>query len=328
MPLPSLPSELILLISSHLPQKSLCSLFRTSRRLFRVLTPLLLDSVFRTTPRSWSCALSWVTRLYGSAGLLRALRPNNHTPSFNINYQDGSGTTSLHAACALNDVLTTYILLDHGASPNSFDMSGETPLHWATQYGREDTVKLLLQEGADPNVRSMAGDTPLVWAVKYGYEGIVKALIDHGADLNATVTRGETPLFWAASQGFDELVAMLLCAGADPELGNWQGKTALLVAAEAGHGAVVRRFLERGTNVDGGTGRGDTALVVAARHGHQDVVRMLLEGGGSAGRKRVGETTLFMAEFYGGTGVKWVMASRARRFVGRIRGVRKGSPRI
>jgi hypothetical protein len=68
-------------------------------------------------------------------------------------------------------------------------------------------------------------------------------------------------------------------------------------------------------------------LVVAARHGHEGVVRLLLEGGGRAGGKRVGETTLFMAGFYGGVGVKWVVASRARRLVRKVRGVRKGKPK-
>jgi len=322
-PLLCLPTELIQLISTYLPTKTIFTLLATCRLLCHSLAPLILDKLFRDTPRSWDLTLGWILPNFSTAGLLRALRPRNHTQEFNINYQDKAGTTCLHAACKMDDALTLYILLDHGAKPDIFDTNGETPLHYAVQYGRENVARVLLQEGADPNVRSINGETALSWAVKYGYTGIVRALIEYGADVNRRVGKGETPLHWAAVQGFVEIVEVLLSSGSHGEMVNWAGQTALLVAAEAGHGDVVRKFLEKGVNVDGVAG--DTALVVAARQGHQDIVRMLLEEGGNAGRNGVGETTLFMMAFYGGMGVRWVFASRAKRLVGRLKRAGKGS---
>jgi len=322
-PLLCLPTELIQLISTYLPTKTIFTLLATCRFLCHSLAPLILDKLLHNTPKSWDSTFSWILLNYSTKGLLRALQPKNRSGEFNINYQDKTGATCLHAACKMNDALTLYILLDHGAKPDIFDINGETPLHFAVQYGRENVARVLLQEGADPNLRSVAGETPLSWAVKYGYAGIVRALIEYGADVNLRVGKGETPLHWAAVQGFVEVVEILLSSGAHGEMVNWEGQTALLVAAEAGHGDVVRKFLEKGVDVDGVVG--DTTLVVAARRGHQDIVRMLLEGGGKAGRNGVGETTLFMMAFYGGMGVRWVFASRARRLVGRLKRASKGS---
>jgi ankyrin repeat protein len=86
----------------------------------------------------------------------------------NVNADNASRTTPLHAAVAFRDeVIADRIarqLIDNGAELNAQQLGGETPLHHAVARGSLRLTEMLVLAGADPFLKDEAGRTPSVLA--------------------------------------------------------------------------------------------------------------------------------------------------------------------
>jgi ankyrin repeat protein len=72
-----------------------------------------------------------------------------------VDVQDDSGYTPLHAACSYGHHSTVRILLDkYSANVNITDTDGDTPLHLVEDL---EMAALLIAHGADPHLRNLCG---------------------------------------------------------------------------------------------------------------------------------------------------------------------------
>lgn len=117
-------------------------------------------------------------------------------------------------AATYHNSAATALLLDAGASPDSYDPNdGLSLLHSAAAAGDLALAERLLKDGASPD----------------GHNG-------HGAG---------SPLFVAATRGNEAMVSMLLKAGADPNLKNWAGIAPLEAIGAMPNGEVCGTVLRR-----------------------------------------------------------------------------------
>lgn len=174
-----------------------------------------------------------------------------------------------------------FLLLDHGADPNSdphfMNFNGPyPPITVAVTSNDFESTKALLQRGADPNVGAGRNhDNLLIYAVAYRDPYFVEAILHSGADVHSTTSWGVgvSPLHVAASLGggvgamrverwgqprrpdTEELMAiekasLLLASGADPNARTSDRATPLLFAALAGNDKVCELLLKSGAKLD------------------------------------------------------------------------------
>ena len=84
----------------------------------------------------------------------------------NVRAVDQMGTTALHYASRLNNIVIMQELINAGAIPTTTDKSGLTPLHLASLYGWCESVECLLKSEADPVACTPLGVTPVSLALK------------------------------------------------------------------------------------------------------------------------------------------------------------------
>ena len=173
----------------------------------------------------------------------------------NVNQADSMGLTALYFA-ADNDEdysVTIKLLLESGASPDSFDTSGQTPLHRASEKGNTTCAALLLKHGADPNIRDAQGYQPLHQAIISCHPLIARILLEHGADVNAQISETDMvkPLHLVASNSkafIGELAQLVLSSGSNVDDVMHTKDTALHIAAKNHNVAVAKHLLESGAN--------------------------------------------------------------------------------
>jgi ankyrin repeat protein len=145
-----------------------------------------------------------------------------------------TGTTPLYRATMNNppDMEVIRVLLDHGASPNIFDM-GITPF--------------LLAAGVDPGGLGGGGRGGAAAPAAVNTM-LLDLFLAHGADINTRVTgrlsysmrlsrsagwpniEGLTALHAAVQSGREDMVRYLLDHGARTDIPDWSGRTAIDVA--------------------------------------------------------------------------------------------------
>jgi len=76
-----------------------------------------------------------------------------------VNHQDRTGLTAMHAAARWNQVPMIRVLHDLGGDVNARDAFGGTPLHAAAYSRRHEAIEALLQLGADPDIENNNGFT-------------------------------------------------------------------------------------------------------------------------------------------------------------------------
>ena len=163
------------------------------------------------------------------------------------------GTTLLHWAAGLGNLVVAKFLISQGADVNAKDNKGNTPLHSAALEGHDtpfysatdkghhiEVAKFLVSQGADVNTKNNEGYTPLHSAAYEGNIEIVKFLVSQGADVNAKDKNVVgTPLHVAALKGNVEVAKFLVSQGADVKVKGYNGLTPLDMAKTEKKTAVV-----------------------------------------------------------------------------------------
>ena len=182
---------------------------------------------------------------------------------------------------------------------------GLSPLHYAASGGHEEVVKLLLQQGASVNTFNAQGLTPLFLASRDGHEGVVELLSSQQeTNLESGDAEAHTPLCVAVANGHLRIFARLLRRGADPHAKDKNGMIPLHIAAKRGNTDAVKSLLK---TLSGGRGNinerdnaGNTPLLYATRTGKKVLVEALvLAGADLSARNKRGETSLDIAKELG-----------------------------
>jgi len=152
-----------------------------------------------------------------------------------VNWKDAEGFVPLGFACAVGDVATTSLLIDHGAKiDGAGSVQGYTPLHIAALRGHAGVVRLLADKGARLDPRSIDGKTPLAVAVENGKRECMEILLARGADADTRDDMDCTPLHRAVVAADLEIVKLLLARKSDRSVRNVYGSTPLDIAVRQG----------------------------------------------------------------------------------------------
>ena len=284
---------------------------RHDRRIARRIASVALGTTLAL------CVTAAVRAASGDSALAEAIRKGDaaaaHTlirdPS-EVNKVAADGTTALHWAAYLDDLVTTTDLLKAGANPRAADRYGMTPLQLAANNANPAMLEVLLKAGADANAAGADGETALMTVARAGNATAVRTLLDHKADPNAHErSRNQTALMWAASEGHTGAVQALVAGGARLAERERAGFTAFLFAIRAGRADTVRALLDLGADVNEATtlspaggrqmfvngrrgGSGPPALVLAVANGHFELAAMLLDRGADPNLAPQGWTAL------------------------------------
>ncbi|KAJ1460443.1 ankyrin repeat-containing domain protein [Pelagophyceae sp. CCMP2097] len=211
------------------------------------------------------------------AALLKAVRLRNvprlralldcGASVFADSVHDG-GLTPLVAACRTGDVISTQLLLAHGAHPSFPAGGGTTPLHAAAAAGAAHCVELLLAAGATADAAADDGQRPLHAAAAAGARHCVELLLRAHVDPDDPTPDGESPLAAACRHGDEQGAPRVqkAASGAPPgvEARDMSGVVEALLAAGA---AVDRPY------------KGRRPLLYAMSHRSESVVQILLKNG-------------------------------------------------
>jgi uncharacterized protein len=132
------------------------------------------------------------------------------------------------------------------ARATAFASDGFTALHLAAFFGKAEATRILLDAGAsvDTYGRNDLANQPLHAAAAGRAVEVCRLLLGAGADVTAAQHGGVTPLHQAAQSGDVELTELFLSAGADPRTPAADGRSAIELATEAGHTDLAARLRE------------------------------------------------------------------------------------
>lgn len=119
-----------------------------------------------------------------------------------VDIQDKTGRTPLHAAVAENYPGIARQLVLAGASVEQRDSRGTNPLFAAVKANCAECVSVLVNQGlAKLNTREGSSRfTPLMRAASLGYEDVMRVLLDAGADVDVAVPMNKTASAAAAAK--------------------------------------------------------------------------------------------------------------------------------
>jgi ankyrin repeat protein len=133
----------------------------------------------------------------------------------------------------------------------AFALAGDgfTALHLASFFGKAEAARILLDAGAsvDTYGQNPLANQPLHAAAAGRHIEVCRLLLAAGADVNATQHGGYGPLHEAAQSGDAEMIELFLSAGADPAMTDDEGRTPAHLAEAAGHPDVAARIREVAT---------------------------------------------------------------------------------
>lgn len=203
--------------------------------------------------------------------------------------------------------------LQHGISPNTFNITGNRPLTLAVSCPCPvEMFKLLLKHGSDPCLADFLSGifTPLYTAATMSQDNLVHLLLDHGAKLKAkgvvqaicqvckkdTIQRafkmgadiseideaGNNMLHFAARNDDPEVLRLIFDLGFPMDNVNQPnkgGKTPLMKAVKIGHIQNVAALFARGATADTPLANGTTALHVAISWDLAEIASLLIKAG-------------------------------------------------
>lgn len=154
------------------------------------------------------------------------------------------GLTALGAVCQHDQPALASRLLRAGAEPELRDANHLTPLSLAVAYQATDCAFLLLAHGADPNTCTV--DAPVITrAAAAGSAALVRGLARSGANLDLRNASGSNALMCAASCGYQSIVRTLIRLGAPLDSVNADGHTALILSAQRGYHSIFFDLLHK-----------------------------------------------------------------------------------
>ncbi|GAB6027120.1 Histone-lysine N-methyltransferase ehmt1, variant 2 [Chamberlinius hualienensis] len=202
----------------------------------------------------------------------------------NTKFDASAKQSVLHVAAANGHLMLVHVLLQAGASLNTYDNNLMTPimlaienghppvaqylikagcqldtkgedsmtsLHFAAKFGLMDICRLILETGKiNINVQDDGGWTPIIWGCEFKHLPVVKFLLDRGADPNSRDKEHNIALHWSAFSGSLEISEILLNRGCDINAKNEHGDSPLHVAARQDNYECVMLFLARNADVD------------------------------------------------------------------------------
>ena len=134
------------------------------------------------------------------------------------NIRDSNGWSALHYACQLGDFNSVEILINNGASIDSYSNNKRIPLHLAAYKGFPNIVEHLLKNGSDPNYQDELGCTPLHLAAKKGHVKCIEFLLNYGAELYSLDIRSWNILHYASFHGHKKAVRFIAKYDADYDI--------------------------------------------------------------------------------------------------------------
>lgn len=104
------------------------------------------------------------------------------------------GKQPLQYAVSFGHVDAMEALVAAGADVNAEDKTGMTALHAAAVTGRREEARWLLDHGADLHIRDKFGNMPSHTAAIHNQGGVIEVLFKHGDPLTEKNNAGMTPL--------------------------------------------------------------------------------------------------------------------------------------
>ena len=172
-----------------------------------------------------------------------------------INSENCMHETSLHIAVGSEDIDTTVMLLEHGASLSAINWKGDTPVHLAVRYGTDiilDKFLNYVKQSCDLDIANQDGYTALHLAVESSSLTKVAALLRKQANLLVTNPFGRTPIHSAVKHSTPELLEMMLGyvkESSHLDLRDKDGDTPLHMAICENSLAKVAILLKKGADV-------------------------------------------------------------------------------
>jgi len=247
MALSSLPSELLLQLSTHLKLQELGALTRASSRCYELLNPELYSRGIAAGLVMQMLFLAVERGLANTAKLCLCRRPCPPPEAIQFGFEDrplqratdlghvevvrqllkwgfgnpnaGSGgtfQTPLKLAIFSGHINMVRVLLEHHSVDCNFedDYNRYTPLHVAAMRGDGDIVKSLLQRiDIKPDEPDFYRRTPLSYAAERGNTDVVRLLLEcNKVDRYSKDKQGMAPLDYAMIEGNTGAVKLLLSA--------------------------------------------------------------------------------------------------------------------
>lgn len=176
--LASLPTELLLLIAEHVPNRDLCRMIRASQRLHTVLTDTLY---LRNIHQRDSSGLPWSVRKNHVGAVCRFIR-------LNANVNTMVDAPPLLLAVRLNNLRLVKLLVKAGAQPalKGRDLTGTydmitTPLGAVIHLGHTSMSRILIDAAGDLDADVLVDLTPLGVACFDNRVEIARYLLEKGA---------------------------------------------------------------------------------------------------------------------------------------------------
>eukprot|EP00607_Mallomonas_marina_P007865 CAMPEP_0182419486 /NCGR_PEP_ID=MMETSP1167-20130531/3938_1 /TAXON_ID=2988 /ORGANISM="Mallomonas Sp, Strain CCMP3275" /LENGTH=175 /DNA_ID=CAMNT_0024594443 /DNA_START=102 /DNA_END=629 /DNA_ORIENTATION=+ len=122
------------------------------------------------------------------------------------------GPENIWIASSDGDIARVQELISTGTNVNEQDDTGYSPIHAAVSYGHMQLVEILIRLGANPNLTDVDGDTPLHVCEK---TEVAELLIDNGANPSALNNSNQSIYDVALGEENDEMVQYLVSKGLD-----------------------------------------------------------------------------------------------------------------
>lgn len=192
-----------------------------------------------------------------------------------------TGETALHLAARHGRVDAARGLLERcdPQDVNAQDATGRTPLHAAIAADSMGVFELFIRcRGTDLNAHTHDGTTPLILAARTGTYSMLEELILNEAEVTKSDNTGKTALHWAAAtNNVDAIRRLLAVRETNKDAQDLAEETPLFLAAREGAKGAVEILLSHNANKDISDQMDRSPIEIARSRQHYDIVRVLEE---------------------------------------------------
>lgn len=192
-----------------------------------------------------------------------------------------TGETALHLAARHGRVDAARGLLERcdPQDVNAQDATGRTPLHAAIAADSLGVFELFIRcRGTDLNAHTHDGTTPLILAARTGTYSMLEELILNEAEVTKSDNTGKTALHWAAAtNNVDAIRRLLAVRETNKDAQDLAEETPLFLAAREGAKGAVEILLCHNANKDISDQMDRSPIEIARSRQHYDIVRLLEE---------------------------------------------------